>query len=88
MIITHPRTGEKVDVASINVFAKCSDSFDMKFIDRTGQRVGQYEGYVPHGFNISLPGGGGDYINLKIDVDTGQILNWNQIKAEALEELI
>ena len=34
-----------------------------------------------------MPDGGGDYVDLEIDVDTGQILNWRANK-ENLEDFI
>jgi hypothetical protein len=55
----------------LSMTAKCSDCFNMN--------LGKLEhyGYVPHS---SL--GGGDYIELDIDNDTGQILNWKPLTKE------
>ena len=56
--------------------AKCSDMFSARFHDdnKLGPIPdGEYDGYVPTFF----PGqNGGDYVELEIDIDTGNILNW------------
>jgi hypothetical protein len=51
----------------LKISGKCSDCFSMTMDGR------YYDGYVP-GFL-----GGGDYIELDIDLDTGKILNWKPI---------
>ena len=53
------------------ISAKCSDCCDSILID-DGKEVANKIGYVP----CLLPGGGGDYIEMEIDLTTGQILNW------------
>lgn len=46
--------------------------------------VGNYTGYVPKFF----PGEHfGDYVQLEIDVDTGQIMNWKKPTEKELERL-
>lgn len=56
----------------IKISAKCSDLFSADF-DINGNKVGEYDGYVPDFF----PGEHyGDYVTLNIDIDTGKILNW------------
>ena len=42
------------------------------------------DGYVPSGFGI----GGGDYIELEIDFETGQILNWKKPSDDDVEEFL
>jgi hypothetical protein len=54
--------------------AKCSDLFSA-FLFEDGKEVGEYHGYVP---NFMPEQHYGDYVELKIDVDTGQILNWQK----------
>lgn len=56
---------------TITISAKCSDLFNMS--SDTGL---EYDGYVPFG---SL--GGDDYVEMEIDNDTGQILNWKPLTA-------
>ena len=58
----------------IDISAKCSDMFSAVLSDGK-EFVGEYNGYVP-GF---FPGEHyGDYVMLKIDTETGQILNWRK----------
>ena len=65
----------------ISITAKCSDMF-FAALTVDGERVGGYDGYVPSFF----PGEHyGDYVELRIDVDTGQILNWNKPTAKDLK---
>ena len=63
---------------------KCSDMFDASLIEECGTEIGQhYSGYVPSFF----PGKHyGDYVMLKIDVETGKILNWKKPTAKQLKE--
>lgn len=61
---------------TISFSAKCSDMFNATL--REDDRHAQYNGYVPSFL------GGGDYVQLKIDLETGQILNW---KAPTEEDL-
>lgn len=56
----------------LKISAKCSDLFFATLIE-DGKKVGEYDGYVP---NFMPEDHYGDYVNLNIDVDTGQILNW------------
>lgn len=51
--------------------AKCSDMF----------YSGDYDGYVPDNLGI----GGGDYIDIEVDVETGRIIGWN---TEAVKEFM
>jgi hypothetical protein len=65
----------------IHFSAKCSDLFNATLTDGA-KPVRVYDGYVPDFF----PGEHfGDYVELKIDVDTGKILNWKKPTAEDLE---
>ena len=51
--------------------------FGGKVSDMFWLRAGdiEYEGYVPSDIGI----GGGDYIEISVDAETGQILNWNPL---------
>ncbi len=56
--------------------AKCSDLFD------AATNYGYYDGYVPSGLGI----GGGDYISISVDIETGRIVGWNKDVALAFME--
>lgn len=63
-----------VDVKTVSLNAKVRDEGYYTFKDQDGETVHKYEGYVP-GF---FPGQHyGDYLDLEIDLETGQILNWD-----------
>jgi hypothetical protein len=60
----------------LSISAKCSDLCSTSFTDAKGI-VTESDSYVPK--NIGIGGWGGDYIELDIDMATGQILNWKPI---------
>lgn len=63
-----------VDVKTVSLNAKVRDEGYYTFKDQDGEVVHDYEGYVP-GF---FPGQHyGDYLDFVIDLETGQILNWD-----------
>ena len=71
--------------AIIAFSAKCSDMFSATFEDVNGNILSEYEGYVPSFF----PGDHyGDYVELEIDLATGQILNWVAPTPEEIAELL
>lgn len=66
---------ERVDVEpkTLRIYLKVTDCFAFELVDTAGKTIAeQDDGYVP-GF---VPGDYGDYVDLKIDVTTGQIMNW------------
>lgn len=66
---------------TISFSAKCSDMFGAAFLDKDRKEVAEYDGYVP-GF---FPGKHyGDYVQLDVDLATGQIINW---KAPTLAQI-
>ena len=67
--------------ATIQISAKCSDLFDASLSDEKGVRT--YDGYVPEWFG--RPEHFGDYVQLRIDLETGQILNWKKPTKKQLE---
>lgn len=72
-------------VSAVNVFIKVVDRGSYTLLDNKG--VGFCEGceiYVPS----FIPGDDSDYIDLKIDLETGQILNWKTVTKEQIEEFI
>ena len=62
---------------TIQLMAKCSDCCSIILI-RDGEKIAEHDGYVPNFL------GGGDYIELDINAETGQILNW---KPPTLEQI-
>lgn len=65
---------------TLTISGKCSDMCDYRVLDADGNVVAKHDGYVPSGFGI----GGGDYISLTIDIETGTIVNWDAEKAKAV----
>ena len=54
----------------ISIVGKCSDMCSIEYSDEKTKLY--HNGYVPRNIGI----GGGDYIRLKIDIETGQIIDW------------
>jgi len=65
----------------ISFSAKCSDLFTASFSDAEKNEVAEYRGYVPGFFPEDHYG---DYVQLDVDLKTGQILNW---KAPSLADI-
>jgi hypothetical protein len=64
---------KEVNAKEIRMCLKVSDRFGASIHDEEGNVIGgQNDGYVP-GW---MPGGGGDYVELDIDLDTGMVTNW------------
>ena len=61
----------------IKIIAKCSDLCHIYFNNK------EYDGFVPRNLGI----GGGDYINLQIDTNNGQIQDWKPLSDEEVEEI-
>ena len=66
----------------ITICAKTSDRFAGTLESSEGEDVYNYDGYVPSDLGI----GGGDYIEMKIDLHSGMILNWKPITNIVIEE--
>lgn len=58
-------------VRILNICGKTSDLCSAT-LEVDGKEVKEHDGYVPK----FMPEGGGDYISLEIDIDTGLIVNW------------
>jgi hypothetical protein len=68
----------------LRICAKCSDMFSAHLVDDDGKAKGEnYDGYVP-GWMPGLHYG--DYVQLDIDVATGEILDWKKPTMEELAE--
>ncbi len=72
-----------VEAKTLKIHCKVCDRFGAQLVDQDGQLIHeQDDGYVP-GF---MPGNHyGDYIILDIDIDTGQITNWEPVKAASIQ---
>lgn len=74
-----------VQAKTVSIYMKVCDSFCCRILDQDGATLKDYEGYVPN----FMPGQHyGDYVILEIDIDTGKITNWKQMKAEDIEDFI
>jgi len=62
----------------IQITAKCDDRFGMS-VPELDIRIG---GYVPRNMGV----GGGDYVRLTIDNDTGKIEGWKPLTQEQLAD--
>lgn len=56
----------------LKLSAKCSDMCSAVLVSDKGKVLKERDGYVPS----IMPEGGGDYVDIDIDVATGKILNW------------
>lgn len=75
----------KVNAKVLKLNLKVCDRFYAGLYSETGKELKDYEGYVP-GF---MPGQHyGDYVELEIDIDTGQITNWKTPSKEEIEAFI
>jgi hypothetical protein len=76
-----PYQGKEV----LRVFAKCSDMFTATLIDRNGETLKEHDGYVPS----MMPGEHfGKYVEIDIDIATGQILNWKKPSKATIAKFI
>lgn len=67
----------------ITISAKCSDLCWARLRDKDGNGIGKdHDGYVPEWFGND---DSGDYVSLKIDVATGQIIGWKKPTKKQLE---
>lgn len=74
----------EVEAKTIEIYAKVRDSGTYTLKDQDGKDIAERDDYVPSDI---FPGdSGGDYLDLKIDLETGQILNWDPPTAAALQE--
>ena len=60
----------------LRISAKCSDLCWTQYTDSKGN-VTESDSYVPEG--IGIGDGSGDYVDIDIDMQTGQILNWKPV---------
>lgn len=74
----------EVEAKVLKIHAKPCDAGNYTLMDTQGEEIHDHDGYVPSFF----PGGGGDYIEFDVDIETGQILNWKAPTAKQLEKFI
>lgn len=62
----------------IDLHMKVCDTFSAHLLDGESKKLAEYEGYVPKFMPPDHDGSShyGDYLILRIDLDTGQIVNW------------
>lgn len=76
----------KVDARTIKVHAIVRDGASYTLCDQHGAEIcDRDEVYVPGFFPET---GGGDYLYLEIEIDTGRILNWKPPTKKQIEEWI
>jgi hypothetical protein len=59
----------------LKISAKCSDMCSTEYTDKNGN-VTESDGYVPKNIGIDS---WGDYVDIEIDMETGQIQNWKPV---------
>lgn len=77
---------KEVDIKVVRLSAKIRDEGTYTFLDSEGNKVlSLEESYVPSLF----PGDHyGDYLDLEIDIETGQILNWKKIDQKTFQRFM
>jgi hypothetical protein len=59
----------------LSIVAKCSDLCWCSFYNEESGNTFERDGYVPNDLGI----GGGDYVEIRIDAETGQIEGWKPL---------
>lgn len=59
-------------IKTIRIYAHAQDRTNLVAKDEHRHTIADVDGYVPSCIGI----GGGDYVDLVIDIETGQIQNW------------
>lgn len=70
---------ETIEAKFVRVHAKLSDSGSYSLLDSESRTLADSDGYVPGFFPTEHCG---DYLDLIIDLESGQILNWIKPDAE------
>jgi len=76
---------KEVEVQTMFMHLKVCDRFCASFENNKNGSIVEYEGYVP---SFMPEDHYGDYVELKIDLETGKILNWKKPTKEQLEKII
>ncbi len=72
-------------IKTLRVCGKTVDQCHIQFLDKNNEIIGQRDSYVPKYFPETHFG---DYLELDIDVETGQILNWYPPTQKELKDSI
>lgn len=76
----------KVNAKMIEFRAKIRDEGSYLIYDDQGNLLAEaVNEYVP---NDIIPGDYGDYIELQIDLETGQVLNWVKPSVDAVQQFV
>lgn len=76
----------KTDASTIEIYVKCTDYFCGTIKDKQDNILRYFD---DTGVPSFFPGNHyGEYIDFKIDLDTGKILNWKKLEASNIEEYI
>jgi hypothetical protein len=73
-----------MQVKMIEILGHCRDCFSADLYDENNVCVFEYSGYVPR----IIPNSGEDDIRLKIDLETGKILNWKPPSQEEMDKFL
>ncbi len=68
----------------LTVFAHCKDLCTVTLTSGQNETIVEYDGYVPRGLGI----GGGDDVELTIDLNNGMIVGWKSPSKKALRNFI
>jgi len=69
----------------LTISSKSSDLNTFRYKDKNGKITKSNDyAYVPDDIGI----GGGDYVEMEIDTETGQILNWKKLTDEEVIDAI
>ena len=66
----------------LSICVKCSDAFTARLLE-DDKEIANHDGYVPPFFPEEHSG---DYVELDIDIDTGQIVNWKRPTKKELKD--
>ena len=84
MVKLNKKVEVQVEASTVEIYAKVSDCGFYTLKDQNEEVIHQHDGYVP----AWVPGDYGDYLSFRIDLETGQILNWRKPTTEELENWI
>jgi hypothetical protein len=74
-----------VEAKTLEIHCKVRDCFDARLVAADGAILKDYEGYVPD----FMPGRHyGDYLILNIDIETGQVTNWETPTTSQMEDFV
>jgi len=81
------KNGEGQVPKAIYISARCPDMFEMSVLDAKWEEITNYEGYVPS--FMSNEGGDADCLQMEIDIETGEIVGWeNPIGDSEFEDIL